>query len=295
MDPTRDGYCLTRSESRNGDGGIDYNIVHCRWQLTYQIDDPAKFFQNMYHRPPGPGQTFMSKVAESVHPLLKSLAADAIVATLVRYSIDEVIVSQEGITDTVKKILQDKLNAIHSGLAINSMVPLGKITWPRQVNEAFLESNRATQQKQQLIDQSKGYASKLLNESGGSKALQVLEKMKSPSMTDAQREQLCSELAGASQEVIAEARAYRTKVVEETKSSAEYLRNLLPEYRKRPQLVLQKIYQDAVEEIMQNAQEKIILQPSGDKAKELRILINRDPAIRKIPKPGPAGQPAPGQ
>jgi modulator of FtsH protease HflK len=295
MDPTRDGYCLTRSESRNSNGGIDYNIVHCRWQLTYQIDDPANFFQNMYHRPPGPGQTFMSKVAESVHPLLKALAADAIVATLVRYSIDEVIVSQEGITDTVKKTLQDKLNAIHSGLVINSMVPLGKITWPKQVNEAFLESNRATQQKQQKIDQAKGYASKLLNESGGAKASLVLEKMKSPSMTDAQREQLCSELAGASQEVIAEARAYRTKVVEETKSSAEYLRNLLPEYQKRPQLVLQKIYQDAIEEVMQNAQEKIVLQPSGDKAKEFRILINRDPAIRKIPKPGPAGQPAPGQ
>ena len=43
---------------------------------------------------------------------------------------------------------------------------------------------------------------------------------------------------------------------------------------------------------MQNAQEKIILQPSGDKAKELRILINRDPAIRKQAlKPGQAPQP----
>ncbi len=291
MDPTRDGYCLTRSETRDSTSGIDYNIVHCRWQLTYQIGDPAQFFQNMYHRSPGPGQTFMSQVAESVHPLIKSLAADAIVSTLIRYSIDEAIVSQKGIADTVSKILQDKLDSIHSGLTVNTMLPLGKITWPRQVNDAFLQSNRASQQRQQMIDQAKGDASKLLNEAGGAKASEVLDKMKSPSLSDAQREQLCSELAGASQEVIAQAKAYRTKVVEETKSSADYLRSLLPEYRKRPELVLNRIYQDAIEEVMQNAQEKIFLQPSDDKAKELRILINRDPAIRKQPKPSQTTQP----
>lgn len=295
MDPTRDGYCLTRSETRDNLGGIDYNIVHCRWQLTYQIGDPAQFFQNMFYQTPVPGQTFMDKVAESVHPLLKSLAADAIVSTLVRYSIDEAIISEKGIADTVTLILQNKLDSIHSGLTINTILPLGKITWPRQVNDAFLQSNRAAQQRQQQIDQARGEASKLLNESGGAMASAVLEKLKQPSLSDIQREQLCTELAGTSQEVIAQARAYRTKVVEETKSSADYLRSLLPEYRKRPQLVLNRIYQDAIEEIMQNAQEKIFLQPSGDKAKELRILLNRDPAIRKQPKSSQSPQTASGQ
>jgi modulator of FtsH protease HflK len=281
MDPTRDGYCLTRSDSRDSSGGIDYNIVHCRWQLSYHIGDPKLFFENMYHRPPGPGQTFMSKVAETVNPLLKALADDAIVSTFVRYTIDEAIVSKEGIRDNVQAALQKKLDALDSGIVLDSMEVAGKINWPKQVNDAFLESTRAANEKQTRIDQARGNAAKILNEVGGAKASEILEKLKALGLTDAQRETLSSELAGTGQEVISQSRAYRTQVVEETKASAEYLRNLLPEYQKRPQLVLQRIYQDAIEEIMQSAQEKIFLQPSGDKAKELRILLNRDPALRK--------------
>jgi len=88
-------------------------------------------------------------------------------------------------------------------------------------------------------------------------------------------------LAGAAQERIAQARAYRTKVVETAKANAEYLQKLLPEYRKRPKLVVQKIYQDAVEEVLNNADEKMIIQPTeGTKGKEIRILLNRDPTIK---------------
>ena len=39
LNPVTDSYCITRSEkqSRNtgGLGGSDYNIVHTKWQLTY--------------------------------------------------------------------------------------------------------------------------------------------------------------------------------------------------------------------------------------------------------------------
>ncbi len=290
LSPLKDGYCLTRSESEESLGGIDYNLVHCRWQLTYQIAKPDQFFKNMYHRVPGPGAHFMDVVAESIHPLLKSMAAEAIVHTLVQTSIDEAIVSKEDIRSSVENLLQKKLDAIDSGIKIDSVLPLGKITWPRQVNEAFSESNKAAQQKIQKIDEARGYASRILNEAGGARADAVLAAMKNPAMTDAQREQLCTELAGTSQEIIAQARAYRTKTVEETKSSAEYLHSLLPEYRKRPQLVVQKIYQDAIEEVMQAAQEKMVIQSPSDKARELRILINRDPSIPKqaatTPQPG---------
>jgi regulator of protease activity HflC (stomatin/prohibitin superfamily) len=281
LSPLKDGYCLTRSDSKESMGGIDYNLVHCRWQLTYQIAKPDQFFQNMYHRVPGPGANFMDAVAESIHPMLKAMAAEAIVNTLVRTSIDDAIISKEDIRNSVENLLQKKLDTIDSGIKIDSALPLGKITWPRQVNEAFLESNKATQLKIQKIDEARGYASQILNAAGGANADTVLTAMKNPAMTDAQREQYCSELAGTSQELIAQARAYRTKVVEETKASAEYLKSLLPEYQKRPQLVVQKIYQDAIEEIMQSAQEKMVIQSPSDKAKELRILINRDPSIGK--------------
>jgi membrane protease subunit HflK len=84
------------------------------------------------------------------------------------------------------------------------------------------------------------------------------------------------------QQTIAEARAYKTKVVESAKANADYLKKLLPEYQKRPKLVVQRIYQDAIEEVLSNTQETIIAQPSGDvKNSEFRVMINRDPTIGK--------------
>jgi len=59
------------------------------------------------------------------------------------------------------------------------------------------------------------------------------------------------------------------------------LQEILPEYRKRPKLVIQKIYQDAIEYVLNNADEKMIIQPTeGTKGREIRILLNRDPAIK---------------
>ena len=88
-------------------------------------------------------------------------------------------------------------------------------------------------------------------------------------------------MAGTAQEKIAHARAYRTKVVETAKANAEYLQKLLPEYRKRPKLVIQEIYQDTMEYVLNNADEKIIIQPTeGTKGREIRLLLNRDPAIK---------------
>ena len=45
--PIHDGYCITRSEKQSqttsDSTGSDYNIVHCKWLLTYQIDKPEVF------------------------------------------------------------------------------------------------------------------------------------------------------------------------------------------------------------------------------------------------------------
>jgi hypothetical protein len=76
--------------------------------------------------------------------------------------------------------------------------------------------------------------------------------------------------------VISQARAYRTSVVADIKASAEYLRSLLPEYQRRPQLVLQKIYQDAIEEILGTVDEKIFVPPGENQGREIRVLVNRE-------------------
>ena len=88
--------------------------------------------------------------------------------------------------------------------------------------------------------------------------------------------------SGQVRQTVSEAKAYRTGVVESAKANADYLAKLLPEYRKRPKLVVARIYQEAIEEVLSNTQETIIVQPSsGVKNTEFRILVNRDPMLGK--------------
>ena len=282
LSPLRDGYCLTRNDSVAGTGENDYNIVHAKWELTHTIQRPELFFKNVYYKAPVPGQDFSDVVSETLDPFLKAMAEDAIVTTMVNYSIDEAIVSESRIPKDVLRLLQAKLDQIESGIKVDSMQISERITWPMQVDGAFQASNKASQASQRLVTEARAYSEKILNEAGGPAVEEVLGALKDPSISGAAREELLSRLTGTCQEKISLARAYRTKTVETAKADAEYLAMLLPEYRKRPELVLQKLYLDAIEEVMNNAEDKFFVQPSvGGKGKELRVLINRDPTIGK--------------
>ena len=281
LNPLTDGYSLTRNDQLTGLAGTDYNIVHSRWTVTYRVRSPIAFFESIYIRSRNPGEDFLDSAAETVKPLLNSLAANAITATMVRYSIDDAVRSVTGIAADVQNVLQRKLDEINSGLVIDA-VRADRIVWPRQVDEAFQASNRARQESAQMEIDARSFEGKTLTDTGGPEADRVLKRLKQPNLTQAEQENEVAQLSGQVQTVISEARAYRTRVVEEAKANAEYLLSLLPEYQKRPELVLQKIYQDAVQEVLAGAEEKILIQPGQDgKSREIRIMINRDPQIRK--------------
>jgi membrane protease subunit HflK len=281
LDPIKDGYCLTRNDSLVGMEGIDYNIVHSRWTITYSIDRPQLFFENIYYRQSRPGEDFLDAAAETVKPMLESFASNAVVGTMVGYSIDDAVTSRIDISEEVKRRLQQKLDSIESGIRIDA-VRADRIVWPRQVDDAFQASIQASQQSKTAVTDAGAFKDKLLTGTAGPDAEILLEKLKQPGLTQQQKEEVVTRMKGQVQGLIAEARAYKTKVVEEAKANAEYLQKLLPEYQKRPELVLQRLYQDAMEQIMAEVDEKIMLQPNQTQAgKEIRVLINRDPKAQK--------------
>ena len=100
---------------------------------------------------------------------------------------------------------------------------------------------------------------------------------------------LWQDLGGTAREKLADAEAYQARVVETAKANADYLQRLLPEYRLRPKLVLQKIYLDAIKRIFANAEETYVVQ-SAENAKdgEIRVVINRDPLLKPKKKETPA-------
>jgi membrane protease subunit HflK len=285
LKPLQDGYCLTRGESQDeaiGDfAGSDYNIFHSKWQLTYQIDDPEQFFINTYIEDVKPGDIYFNVITESIKPLLKNVFEDAVVTALVNYTIDEAISSQDRIPKHVKRLVQEKLDKIESGIKVVS-VQLTASECPRQVKEAFESATRASQQRGKEITDAEAYAANTLNEAAGLVAGQLVAALHDESIDEQTKEQLWSQLAGTAGKIIADARAYRTKVIEHARANADYLESILPEYRQRPKLVLQKIYLDAIENILKNADEKFVVQTTeGSKGTQMRVLLNRDPTIKK--------------
>lgn len=283
LDPLKDGYCLTRNDSLEGMAGTDYNIVHSAWTITYKIKSPKLFFENVYIRDRKPGEDLLEAATETLNPLIESLASNAIVRTMVQYSIDEAVKSEAKIAGDVKTILQDKLDQVQCGIEIGD-VRASRIVWPRQVDEAFQASSKARQESEQIRIEASSYKEKLLTDTGGADAEAILEKMNRPNLSQVQQEQYVAKLSGQVQSEISEARLYRTKVVEDAKASAEYMQKLLPEYQKNPELVLQKIYQDAIEQVLEGADEKIFIQTREGVADEIRLLLNRNPNINKEKK-----------
>jgi membrane protease subunit HflK len=291
LNPLTDGYCLVRGEkqstaaaaSKGGSTGSDYNILHAKWVLTYQITDPERFYKNLFvddsHLQAG--QNYSDVIEQNINPLLENIFADVVVTTMVNYTIEEAMFEKvSSVSERVKDRLQNKLNAIDGGIKVVS-VQIRDITWPRQVSAAFEAALTSTQNKQKAISEAKLYSEKTLNETAGPAAVELLSMLSDGSSDRQKIEQLWEQVAGKAQERIANSKAYRTQVSENAKANAEYLERILPEYRKHPRLVIQRIYQDAIEQVLRNADEKIYIQPTQKgKNTEVRVLINRDPAIK---------------
>ena len=262
-------------------GGSDYNIVHTRWQIIYQIETVEQFFKNVYVEDVTPGQIYFDIMKESVQPLLRSVVEDAVVDALVHYTIDEVLVSTDTIPRRVQQISQEKLRALDSGVRLTS-VQLVEVKWPKQVNEAFEAYFEAGQKRTQAISEAETFSAKTLNEAAGRVARQLYDALQDPNISKEQLELLWSQAAGRAQDIIAQAKAARIEVVAAAEANADYLLSILPEYEKRPELVAHRLYQDTIEQVFGNAEETFFVEPSNDlKEHQLRVLVNRDPSLKQ--------------
>lgn len=303
LNPLTEGYSLTRSRTDevravvaqgiSGRGaadneGSDYSIVHTQWQIDYQIGNIEQFYTNAYVPAATPGQIYFDIMKESITPLLKSVVEDSVVTAMVQYTIDEALQSTDTIPRHVEQLTQQKLDAIDSGIRVTK-VQLVAATWPQQVEAAFQAYIAASQKSGLAISDARNYAEQTLTDAAGQVAESLHRALMASDTPEDQLETLWSQVAGQAQNIVAQAQAYRTKVVEAAKASATYLTSLLPEYRKWPELVAQGIYYDAIQKVLDNADEKFILDPTEiAQGREVRILINRDPALKpKATEPTP--------
>jgi membrane protease subunit HflK len=303
LDPIQEGYCLTGSQrtvppavggatapvqnvaasglqrTREGDGS-DYNIVHTRWQINYQITGVEQFFRNVYVQETRPGEVYFDVMNQSITPMLRSLVEDAVVKAMAHYTIDEALQSIDTIPRRVQQLVQQKLDAIESGIRV-VQVQLVNVKWPKQVDQAFEAFISASQTSGQAITQARTYAETGLNRTAGQVAESLYRALLDETMSEQQRAALWSQATGDAQDAVAQAQTYQTRVVERARANAQYLSDILPEYRKRPQLVTRDLYLTAIQEVLKNADEKFIIDKSDHvKEQEVRVMINRDALLK---------------
>ena len=213
-------------------GGLDYNIVHSKWQVEYSIGNVRNFFKNVFVTAPKPGEIYYELMTESVTPLLQNIVESAVVESLARYSIDEAIQSTDSIPRAVKARAQEKLDEIQSGIKIVTL-SMTDVAVPRQVQSAFSEFIAARQQAQTLVAEADAYAQSKLNETAGAVARDLADYLADP---DPRRANRWDQAKGQVRQKITEAEAYRTQVVDMAQADARYFQKLLPEYRERPEL-----------------------------------------------------------
>jgi regulator of protease activity HflC (stomatin/prohibitin superfamily) len=155
------------------------------------------------------------------------------------------------------------------------------VKWPKQVDQAFEAFISASQTSGQKITESRTHAETTLNKTAGQVAESLYGALQDTRATPEQLSSLWSQATGEVQDTVAQAQAYQTRVVERARANADYLQRILPEYRKHPELVATGLYLDAMQQILQNVDEKFIIDKcDGVKDREIRISLNRDPLLK---------------
>jgi regulator of protease activity HflC (stomatin/prohibitin superfamily) len=214
----------------------DANIIHSAWKMFYRISDPYRYHIACY-----------ASEGTGTEPddLLRDVFETSIMKVCAFNTADFALKSplfRKAVQNEVSKRVVD----LDIGITVEEVVLRGR-TPPLGAVSAFQAVTQAELQSSTEKHQAKTYAVKTLNEAE-------------------------SECAS----VIADASAYKTRVVESVKSDARKFEDILAKYRKNPEVVPVALYSNALSEVLNSAEDMFILRaPDGDQ--EVRLLLNREP------------------
>lgn len=135
---------------------------------------------------------------------------------------------REAVGDAVKERLQDYLDNYGTGINVVK-INVKKAEPPVAVKEAYDDVIKAREDKERVVNEAQAYANGIIPEA-----------------------------RGAAQRVLEEATAYREKVIAEADGESKRFEQLLTEYRKAPEVTRQRLYLDAVQEVMSNSSKVLV-------------------------------------
>jgi len=202
----------------------DLNLAHVEWIVQYRIADAFRFLFKL-----GGERSQVQAVEDTIRN-----ASESVIRWLVGdVSVDEVLTfGRDRIAGDAKQELQRVLDSFDCGVTVVA-VKLQTVSPPDPVKDAFDSVNRARQNKERAINEAKGERNRLLPEARGKR-----------------------------DRAIAEAEGYRERMVRTSTGRANAFLAQLAEYRKAPEITRTRLYLEAMEELLQQVDEKLIIDES---------------------------------
>ncbi len=175
------------------------------------------------------------------------------------------------VTDEAQKLMQEILDRYQTGISI-SKVTMQNAQPPEQVQAAFDDAVKAGQDRERLKNEGQAYAKDVVPKA-----------------------------EGAASRLKAEADGYKQRVIERAEGDASRFRQVVAEYNKAPVVTRNRLYIDAMQEIMSNTSKVLIDQKSGsnllylplDKLMQITGAGAPADATIKPADPGPGSEPLP--
>lgn len=215
----------------------DLNLAHVEWIVQYRIKDPVKYLFNVGDAEGTPSDALPSGVSTDPNAAVPDTIRD-VSETVMRKlvgdkSVDAVItVGREQIGLDAMRDVQSMLDSFEIGVEIVA-IKLQNTSPPDQVKDAFQEVNRARQNKERVV-----------NEADGERNRQV------------------PAARGKRDQAILEAEGYRERVTKENQGEVDAFLAQLVEFEKAPEVTKRRLFFEAMEEMLNNVEDKTIIDES---------------------------------
>jgi len=215
----------------------DLNIAHVEWVVQYRIDDAMRSLFSIGDENSLYGSLISSIRHEDINPAIPDTIRDVSESVMRKLvgdrSVDSVLtLGREEISTEAKKEIQAMLEVFEAGVEIIT-VKLQTTSPPESVKEAFQEVNRARQNKERVVNQAQGERNRQIPAARGKK-----------------------------EQLILEAEGYQARTVMETLGQVKAFNAKLAEYEKAPEVTKQRLYLEAMEEVLGQVGNKTIIDES---------------------------------
>jgi membrane protease subunit HflK len=195
----------------------DENIVDMHFTVQYRIKETAEGARDFLFNSKSPTES----VSQSAESAMREVVG--------RKLMDSVLYeSRQEIAEEVRKRMQEMLDRYGTGIVVQA-VAIQNAQPPEQVQAAFDDAVRATQDRERQINEGQAYANDVVPKARG----------------------LASRL-------VQEAEGYRSRVTETAAGDAARFRQILVEYNRAPAVTRDRMYLETMQQVFTNASKVMI-------------------------------------